>query len=295
MLSRKAKEKATKVKEFPITFGSHNVALKGNVLLPEATHNTSLPGAVLCHGFGASSQAVRSCARIIASHGIATLIFDFRGHGFSGGVVDGNMADDVIDAWNFLAQIPEVDCRRMGLIGHSLGAASAIMATERVDNPRALVALACPPEVDSQLVANEPFTIGRWGQDTTITEHPRHGAYPWLKGFAALLCRAWMYLHGYRVRVNWQEFLEALPKIRMSEMLRKLESCPKLFVFCQGDKVTPYQKSVSIYEAACSPKTMFLSKGGFHTAPLLPGNVRSHWISWTVPTLTTMEGQKCVY
>jgi pimeloyl-ACP methyl ester carboxylesterase len=287
MLNRKAKEKATGTKELPVTFGTHGVKLIGKVLLPEDqdTHSP-LPGAILCHGFGASYKAVEPSARIMASQGITTFIFDFRGHGLSEGVVDGKMVDDIVDAWNFLAQLPEVDNKRMGLIGHSLGAMSAIMATEKVDNPLALVALACPPEVDSQLLADEPFTIGRWGQDnTTIIEYPKNGAFPWLKGVAALLCRAWMYLHGYRVRVDWQKFFEGFPLMKMSEVLQKLAECSKLFVFCEGDKVTPYQKTAFVYEAACQPKTMFLAKGGFHTTPLMPGTVRSQWINWAVTTL----------
>jgi len=287
MLNKKAKEKATQIKELPIAFGSHGVKLTGKVLMPEdADTHGPLPGAILCHGFGASSKAVEPSARIMASQGIATLIFDFRGHGSSEGVVDGRMVDDIVDAWSFLSQLPDINNKRIGIIGHSLGAMSAIMATERVDNPCALVVLACPPEVDSQLLADEPFTIGRWGQDnTTIIEYPKNGAFPWLKGIAALLCRAWMYLHGYRVRVDWQKFFEGFPLMKMSDVLQKLEGCSKLFVFCEGDRVTPYQNSAFVYEAACEPKTMFLAKGGFHTTPLMPGTLRSQWTNWVVTTL----------
>lgn len=292
MVDRKAKEKISgdKIKELPVVFGSHGIKLNGKVLLPENVDASGLlPGVVLCHGFGASSKAVEPSARILAMQGIATLIFDFRGHGLSEGVVDGKLTDDVIDAWNLLAQLPQVDSKRMGLVGHSLGAMSAIMATEKVDNPRALVALACPPEVDSQLLADEPLAIGRWGQDAKIIEYPKHGAFPWLKGIAALLCRAWMYLHGYRVRVDWQKFFEGFPLMKMSDVLHKLETCFKLFVFCEGDRVTPYQKTALVYEAACEPKTILLAKGGFHTTPLLPGTLRNQWINWLVKTLKTNE------
>lgn len=287
MLSRKVKKEISgKIKELSVVFGSHGIRLNGKVLLPENVDTPGLlPGTVLCHGFGASCRAVEPSARILASQGIATFIFDFRGHGLSEGVVDGKMIDDVVDAWNLLAQLPQVDNKRMGLVGHSLGAMSAIMATEKVDNPCALVALACPPEVNSQLLADEPLTIGRWGQDTNIIEYPRHGAFPWLKGTAALLCRAWMYLHGYRVRVDWQKFLEGFPLMKMSDVLHKLQACSKLFVFCEGDRITPYQKTVFVYEAACEPKTMLLAKGGFHTTPLLPGTLRHQWINWLAKTL----------
>jgi pimeloyl-ACP methyl ester carboxylesterase len=291
MFNKRDKEKAAEIKEFPIVFGSHGLKLKGKILLPKNSNaDEPVPGAVLCHGFGAGHRAMEASARTMAAQGIAALIFDFRGHGSSEGAADGKMAEDVVDAWSLLSQLPEVDSNRMGLVGHSLGAMSIIMAAERVSNPRALVALACPPEVDSQLLADEPNNIGRWGQNTNaVAEYPRHGSFPWLKGVAALMCRAWMYLGRFKVRVDWQKFSEAFPQMRMSEILQKLEDCSKLFVFCEGDKVTPYQKSAFVYEAACQPKELLLAKGGFHTTPLLRGNLRSQWTSWTVRTLTDIE------
>ena len=291
MFNRNDKEKETEIKEFPIVFGSHGLKLKGKILLPKDSNaDEPVPGAVLCHGFGAAYRVMEPGARIMAAQGIATLIFDFRGHGSSEGAADGKMVEDVVDAWNFLSQLREVDSKRMGLIGHSLGAMSVIMAAERVSNPRALVALACPPEVDSQLLADESNNIGRWGQDANaVAEYPKQGAFPWLKGMAALICRAWMYVGRFKVRVDLQKFLEAFPQMKMSEVLQKLGDCSKLFVFCEGDKVTPYQKSAFVYEAACQPKELLLAKGGFHTTPLLRGNLRSQWTSWTVKTLTDIE------
>jgi len=281
------KNAPTKIKEFPIVFGSNGVKLKGKVLFPHGC-NVSLPvpGAVLCHGFAADYRAVESSARILTTRGIATLIFDFRGHGFSGGVVDGEMVEDVVDAWNLLSEFPGVDRERMGLVGHSLGAMSAIIAAEKLDNVRALVALACPPGIGDQFFNDEFSDFKAWGQEDGISEHPKHGAFPWLTGLAAFLSRAWMHLFGYRVRVNWQKFFGALSQMKMSDALQKLEDCAKLFVFCEGDRVTPYDKSVLVYETACAPKEMLLAKGGFHTTPLLPGNLRHQWTNWAVAALT---------
>jgi pimeloyl-ACP methyl ester carboxylesterase len=291
MFNKRDKEKAAEIKEFPIAFGSHGLKLKGKIFLPKNSNaDEPVPGAVLCHGFGAAYRVMEAGAQTMAAQGIATLIFDFRGHGTSEGTADGKMVEDVVDAWNLLSRLPEVDSKRMGLVGHSLGAMLVIMAAERVSNPRALVALACPPEVDSQLSADESNNIGQWGQNTNaIAEYPKHGAFPWLRGIAALICRAWMYLGRFKVRVDWQKFTEAFPQMRMSEILQKLEDCSKLFVFCEGDRVTPYQKSAFVYEAACQPKELLLAKGGFHTTPLLRGNLRSQWTSWTVKTLTDIE------
>ena len=71
-----------------------------------ATADSSVPGVVLCHGFGSGQNAVKKSAKMLVKQGIATIIFDFRGHCTSGGVVDGQMADDIIDAWNVLKDMP---------------------------------------------------------------------------------------------------------------------------------------------------------------------------------------------
>jgi pimeloyl-ACP methyl ester carboxylesterase len=287
----KDEQETAEIKEFPVVFGSHGLQLKGKILLPkEASANEPVPGAVLCHGFGAAYRVMEPAARIMAMQGVASLIFDLRGHGASEGAIDGKMAEDVIDAWNSLCQLPEVDSQRMGIAGHSLGAMTAILAAEQVGNPRALVALACPPEVDSQLPVGGAKNIGRWGREfKVIVEYPKHGAFPWLKGIAALICRVWMYLGCFKVRVDWQKFIEAFPQMKMSAVLEKLEYCSKLFVFCEGDKVTPYRKYAVVYESACEPKELILAKGGFHTTPLLAGRLRSQWTGWLVKTLTDIE------
>lgn len=281
-------EKAAEIKEFPIVFGSHGLQLNGKIILPmEASANEPVPGAILCHGFGAAYRVMEPAARIMAAQGVASLIFDLRGHGESEGAIDGKMAEDVVDAWNILCQRPEVDSQRMGIAGHSLGAMTAIMAAEKVDNLRALVALSCPPEIDSQLPVSGVNNMGRWGRDfKAITEYPRHGAFPWLKGIAALICRAWMYLGRFKVRVDWQEFIDTFPQMKMSAVLEQLEDCSKLFVFCEGDRVTPYRKYAVTYESACEPKELILAKGGFHTTPLLAGNLRSQWTGWLAKTLS---------
>lgn len=284
-------EKLAEIKEFPIVFGSHGLQLKGKILLPiEASTSEPVPGAILCHGFGAAYRVMEPAARMMAAQGIASIIFDFRGHGASEGAVDGKMAEDIIDAWDILCQRSEVDNRRIGIAGHSLGAMSAIIAADKVDKPRALVALACPPEINGPLPIGGEKNFGRWGRELkVIVEYPKHGAFPWMKGIAALICRIWMYLGCFRVRVDWQKFMDTFSQIKMSAILEKLDDCSKLFVFCEGDKVTPYRKYAAVYESACAPKELILAKGGFHTTPLLPGNLRSQWTSWMVKTLTDTD------
>jgi pimeloyl-ACP methyl ester carboxylesterase len=269
-----------KAREQRITFLSGNLRLRGKILFPDtASPEHPVPGAVLCHGFGSSHRQIAPSARMLAERGIATIIFDLRGHCTSDGALDGDVINDVVSAWSTLKKNPEVDSSRIGLVGHSLGAMAAIMAADTV-RPSALVALSCPPQME-EMFADYPEDFGHWGaKHNRVMEYPRQGSFPWLKGLSALGCRAWMYLFGYTVRVNMKKFAEAAFKWNMFDALAKMESCPKLFIFCEGDSVTPYARSASVYEAAPEPKEKVLSKGGMHTTPIMGGSLRNQWVEW---------------
>ena len=286
MLLKNPATKKVKIKEWPVTFGSHGLKLAGKVFLPEdASAESPIPGAVLCHGFGSSHRAVKNSAKIMAEQGIATLIFDFRGHGSSEGALDGRQAEDAIDAWNTLKQFPEVDKSRIGLIGHSLGAMSAIIAAGEVDSPKMLVALACPPIIDEKMLADATANFGHWGrEENRIVEFPKHGSFPFLTGISAVIARLWMFLCRYYARIDVKKFTEGILRLNMTEVVNKLDNCAKLFVFCEDDIITPYTKSVLVYEAACEPKVKFLARGN-HSTSIGRGSLRSRWTTWAVDTL----------
>ena len=79
-----------------ITFGSHGLRLNGTLYLPaNASPQNRVPAAILCHGYGNYQVAFETNARELAAEGVATLTFDFRGHGFSEGVLDDSIVEDV--------------------------------------------------------------------------------------------------------------------------------------------------------------------------------------------------------
>ena len=49
----------------------------------------------MCHGFGSGKENHASFGEMAARAGYAALIPDLRGHGESGGELDGNMFNDV--------------------------------------------------------------------------------------------------------------------------------------------------------------------------------------------------------
>ncbi|MDO8473859.1 MAG: hypothetical protein Q7T05_08630 [Dehalococcoidia bacterium] len=42
----------------------------------------------------------------------------------------------------------------------------------------------------------------------------------------------------------------------------------------------PYEQVIELYDEAESPKEVVVHPGGFHSAPLMPGNLRERWMVW---------------
>jgi uncharacterized protein len=108
--------------------------------------DASRAGVVIIHGAGSAKENHYDFARACAGAGLAALGFDQRGHGESGGRLDGRMIDDVAVAASMLrheihsaggpAQAP------IALRGSSLGGYLSIAAAARV-RATAVVAI-CP-------------------------------------------------------------------------------------------------------------------------------------------------------
>ncbi|WP_141581489.1 alpha/beta hydrolase [Actinomadura sp. WMMA1423] len=94
-----------------------------------------VPGVVVAHGFGGSGRLMRGFADTLARRGYAVALVDLAGHGASSrrlpGSGDGPAAEARLDhdldvAVRRLRGMPRVDGGRIGLVGHSLGAAAVI-------------------------------------------------------------------------------------------------------------------------------------------------------------------------
>ncbi|WP_160160907.1 alpha/beta hydrolase [Actinomadura sp. K4S16] len=94
-----------------------------------------MPGVVVAHGLGAGGRLMRGFADTLARRGYAVALVDLAGHGASTrrlpGNGDGPAAEARLDrdldvAVRHLRAMPFVDGERIGLVGHSLGAAAVI-------------------------------------------------------------------------------------------------------------------------------------------------------------------------
>lgn len=125
----------------PLSFPSGGVALHGWFI---GSAGESYPAAtiILAHGWSGNSADMLPAARVLHAAGFAVVAYDARGHGSSG--KDGpitilKFAEDIEACLDYLATRPEIDPARIGILGHSLGGAGAILAAASDSRLRAVV------------------------------------------------------------------------------------------------------------------------------------------------------------
>ncbi len=105
------------------------------------------PAMVICPGFGGNKcgkfRLFVTLGRELAKRGIASLRFDYRGAGDSEGefsemTLEGKISD-TLACLDFLAKEGQIDARRLGLMGRSLGGVIAILAARRFPLIKSLV------------------------------------------------------------------------------------------------------------------------------------------------------------
>lgn len=114
--------------------------ISGVLTYPEQSSTTPSPAVLLLHGFATDKNEVNNTnqqiAAALAQRGIISLRIDFRGYGDSAGKPEDfsvmDMIDDAQNAYQFLSAVTGVDQNKMGIIGFSLGAAVALLISERV-------------------------------------------------------------------------------------------------------------------------------------------------------------------
>jgi pimeloyl-ACP methyl ester carboxylesterase len=97
-------------------------------------------GVVILHGAGSTKENHHDFARAARSAGLSAVCFDQRGHGETGGALDGRVLDDVASVAALLGDLP------LALRGSSMGGYLAILAAAHLQ-AQAVVAI-CPASSD---------------------------------------------------------------------------------------------------------------------------------------------------
>jgi fermentation-respiration switch protein FrsA (DUF1100 family) len=111
-------------------------------------------GAAVIVGHGIGGHRTLEPAVVLARHGYGVLAFDWRAHGES----DGDLCTfgyyevrDVAGALDWLQRQPGVDPGRIGMLGESMGAVTAIRAAARIDGVQAVVADSAYPDLEEAI------------------------------------------------------------------------------------------------------------------------------------------------
>lgn len=128
-----------------IPAGDHTL---GGWFVPADSSAEPRPGVVVVHGWESNRGRTFAHVRYLHAAGFHCLVFDVRGHGDNPPetlpISVPEFADDTIAAVRWLGARPEVS--GVGVVGHSMGAAGAIVAASREPAIGAVVSLSAPAD-----------------------------------------------------------------------------------------------------------------------------------------------------
>lgn len=128
--------------------------LAAEIQKPVLSSGEKVPIAIIMHGFTGNKEGrmLKLIADSLQNHGIASIRFDFNGHGQSEGRFEDmtvpNEIEDAKKVYEYVATLPYVDASRIALVGHSQGGVVSAMNAGELGSPRvAAVALLAPAAV----------------------------------------------------------------------------------------------------------------------------------------------------
>jgi len=161
------------VREVPVP-GPRGRRLAGWLVLPPGACTGSLPAPVpavlVIHGWGANAALMAPVVPPLRAAGFAVLLIDARCHGRSDDEVFTSMprfAEDIAAGLSWLRREPGIDPGRLAVLGHSVGAAAALLHAARVPDVRAVISLSAfahPREVMRRFMAERrvPYPVVGW-------------------------------------------------------------------------------------------------------------------------------------
>ncbi len=188
-----------------------------------------VPAVVLCHGF-ATGKDGRTATRLEASlnrAGIATLRFDFFGHGESGGdIADITVSEAADNVFRAIRYTREQGYHRIALFGSSFGGLAALLAAA---GPGSLVSLSLKSPVSDYLsrlfMSPDSRDLDSWRRQGFFTfKHPE----------------------GKEIRLNFTFHTDA-ERVRAYDVARDIR-VPTLIVHGEADASVPVAQSRRLAE-----------------------------------------------
>ena len=256
--------------EHTISFLSSGLNISGVLHVP-ASASAQHPRAaiVVLHGFGSNKSGgmSKAAAELFAQLGYITLRFDMRGCGESEGqrgkVICLEQVQDTQAAIDFLQTRPEVDASRIGVMGHSFGAAVAVYAAgvdTRIaacistggwgDGEKKFRKQHASPEAwkkFSDMMAQGRKRLAQ-GESMMV---PRYDIVPIQPGLRTQLAQGSILEFPYEV-------VESMYNFRANEVVGQIAPRPLLLIHPSNDTVTPTEQSLDLFAHAGQPTDLHL-------------------------------------
>jgi uncharacterized protein len=194
---------------------------------------------ILVSGYGDTQDQMLSIAEFLHRAGFSVLTYTSRARVPSGGryVTLGAVEQkDVVSVVNYAAGRSDVDANRIGILGISMGGASAILAAANDKRIRAVV--------DDSAFSDGPRVIA------TAFEHFVHlPAFPFAPITVAI--------------ADWRAGID-ITRVRPVDVIAEISPRPLLIIHDQGDPVVLAGNSLRNFSAAGEPKQLWLVPGSGH-------------------------------
>jgi dipeptidyl aminopeptidase/acylaminoacyl peptidase len=295
--------------EEKLTFMSDGLKLSAVLHVPKARKpGQRLPAFIVLHGFVGSKDESHAeiQARMLEQFGYTALRFDFRccgeSEGDRGQVRCFDQVADAKNALTFLAQREEVDPNRIGVIGHSFGAAVAVYSAG-VDSRFACVVSSCGWGDGERKFRGQHPTPEAWARFTGLLDQGRKqkretGKSMWISRFDAVPIPEHL-----RKNLSPKAIMEipvetaiSMYEFRADDVVGNIAPRPILFFHTADDGITPTEQSIRMFEKAGQPAELMLITGTSHF-PLSPADAPrtrpaiKGWLDKFFPTpLSSPEG-----
>ena len=236
------------------------VELAANLYVPQGADGWC-PAIIVCHGFGSCKENYAAFGERAVAAGMAALIMDLRGHGESGGQLDGNVFNDVAAALQFLLSRGEINPTRIAIRGSSLGAWLAIHTAAHLKDLSPVIGVATTNEAQMTILLEEVALVQR-GHTSPMVPH----TLP---------------------RVDVNAMTQLLYRLDIQKAVRKIQPRPLLLIHCEGDDQVPAHTSQRIYDEATEPKALWLLPGGDHRFAQHDPEIDRRMLDWLRISLPT--------
>ena len=254
----------------PVHFKSHTLNISGVLELPPDLKPGEKRAAIMMlHGFGSNKES-GSCTiatKMFAALGYVALRFDFRGCGESEGargrVICLEQVEDTRAAVSYLASRPEVDASRIGVMGHSFGAAVAVY-TAGVDGRVAACVSSGGWGDGVKKFRKQHESPEAWKKFTDMMAEGRrrmaHGESMMVPRFDIVPIPPEM--RGNLVPGSHMEFpyevVESMYNFRANDVVGNIAPRPLLLLHPANDSVTPTEQSIELFQHAKQPADLHL-------------------------------------